>query len=543
MMISPYSYIKEKEDWDLNRLYREREKLEKFIKDYKLSGEYLDENIIVNPSPEVVLGMYEEYIKDLNILISNKENNLNNDKNYMEINDLNKIQEIIEKNCFFDDALIHKIIYKNKNVEIKIIYEEIEYHFILEDIVDALLYYQPEETEIYNIEIDEDNEYITLDINDSSIYFKAKNIKLKTIDIKNTFYTYVSVKYKENQERSFYYLSNIDNLNIGDSVWIPVRDTYCPGLVVNIEKFTLDRVPYPVSKMKSIIKKIPKIDYDMFYEENEPKCNYDNIYNDDEFEFEDRETLLERAKQLPYLKTQKVEWKGMKQLDNGAYTMPFPLYSNEVDNWIRMFYELKLSDYNYIENFNYIKDKKIEELSQFEILSYYTHIIRAERFGDGVIAKHLENGNIEKLQQRFKSFNLKFEEITDDNIDLITNENIYFLSLAENGAMGEPGGIEIICKNNEEIKLYHTNYHEFDIEKLYKKFPTFETLKCGAFGIVTGVDKEYVHFDLGMGNHLFVKDNINNVFQDNIKDISENYILYSNWLRIALNILEYDWSK
>ena len=43
----------------------------------------------------------EKYIKELKILISNKENNLNNDKNYMEINDLNKIQEIIEKGYLF----------------------------------------------------------------------------------------------------------------------------------------------------------------------------------------------------------------------------------------------------------------------------------------------------------------------------------------------------------------------------------------------------------------------------------------------------------
>lgn len=545
MMISPYSYIEEKKEWDLQKLYREKEKLEKFIKDYKLSGEYLDENVIVYPSPEVVISMYEDYIRELNILIANKENQSNNDKKYIEINDFYKIQEVIEENCFFDDAYIYKILYKDKKVEIEIIYDEIEYHFIMEDVIDALLFYHPEETEIYNIEIDKDKEYVTLDINDSNIYFKAKNIKLKTIDIENTIYTYASIKYNENQEKSFYYLTNINDLNIGDYVWIPVRDTFSPGIVVNIEKFTLNKVPYPISKIKSIVKKISKEDYDSFYENKEPKYSYDtsNDLYDDDFEFEDRETLLERAKQLPYLKSQKVEWKGMEKLDNGAYTMPFPIYSDEVDNWIKMFYELKLSDYNYIENFNYIKDKKIEELSPFEILSYYTHIIRAERFGDGIIASYLENDKLEKLQQRFKTRYLEFEEITDKNINNITQDNIFFLTLAEGGAMGEPCSIEIVCKNNDEIKLFHTNYSDFDIKKLYSKFPTLETLKCGAFGIVTGVNNEYIHVDLGMGNHLFVKEQIYNKFQNYIKDIKENCILYSNWLRIGLNILDYDWSK
>ena len=107
--------------------------------------------------------------------------------------------------------------------------------------------------------------------------------------------------------------------------------------------------------------------------------------------------------------------------------------------------------------------------------------------------------------------------------------------------MGEPCSIEIVCKNDDNIRLFHTNYSDFDIKKLYSKFPTLETLKCGAFGIVTGVQHEYIHVDLGMGNHLFVKEEINNKFQNEIKDIQENCILYSNWLRIALNLLGYNW--
>ncbi len=543
MMISPYSYIEEKKEWDLQKLYREKEKLEKFIKDYKSSGEYLDENVIVNPSPEVVVSMYEDYIRELNILIANKENQSNIDKKYVEIDDFYKIQEIIDENCFFDDAYIYKIIYKDNNVEIEIIYDEIEYHFIMENVIDTLLYYQPEETEVYNIELDNDKDYVTLNINDSNIYFKAKNLKLKTIDVENTIYTYASIKYKESQEKSFYYLSNINDLNIGDYVWIPVRDTYCPGIVVNIENFTLDKVPFPINRIKSIIKKVSKEEYDLFYENKETKYEYDtsNDLYDDDFEFKDRESLLERAKQLPYLKSQKVEWKGMEKLDNGAYTMPFPMYSDEVDNWIKMFYELNLSDYNYIENFNYIKDKKIEELSPFEILSYYTHIIRAERFGDGIIASYLENGKLEKLQQRFKTRYIEFEEITDENLNNITKDNIFFFTLAEGGAMGEPCGIEIVCKNDNDIKLFHTNYSDFDNKKLYSKFPTLETLKCGAFGIVTGVNNGYVHVDLGVGNHLFVKEEIKDIFNKEIEEIQENHILYGNWLRIGLNILNYNW--
>lgn len=61
--------------------------------------------------------------------------------------------------------------------------------------------------------------------------------------------------------------------------------------------------------------------------------------------------------------------------------------------------------------------------------------------------------------------------------------------------------------------------------------------------MVTGVQNGYTHLDLGMGNHLFVKDVINKKFQNEIKNIHENFILYSNWLRIGLNIINFDWSN
>ncbi|MCR5146996.1 MAG: DUF6508 domain-containing protein [Clostridia bacterium] len=75
----------------------------------------------------------------------------------------------------------------------------------------------------------------------------------------------------------------------------------------------------------------------------------------------------------------------------------YPLYSEEVENWIREFYRLKLVDYNYLDNSKIYKHEKIEELSLEETLSYLTLIIRGERFSDGYIASALEDGTIEKL--------------------------------------------------------------------------------------------------------------------------------------------------
>ena len=123
---------------------------------------------------------------------------------------------------------------------------------------------------------------------------------------------------------------------------------------------------------------------------------YNNWYKYN-FKFEEEENLKENSKILPKLKTQKVEWKKTKKIEDGFIEVGFPLYSEEIHNWMREFHNLKLLDLNYLNNYRIYKYKKIEELSLEETLSYLTFIIRGERFCDGHIASHLEDGTIEKL--------------------------------------------------------------------------------------------------------------------------------------------------
>ena len=107
--------------------------------------------------------------------------------------------------------------------------------------------------------------------------------------------------------------------------------------------------------------------------------------------------IRERAKKLPKIKTRKVEAREPKQASDGVIEIGYPLYDQEVTNWIQEFYRLKLSDFNYLHNYEIYKKKEIEELSLEETLSYITFIIRGERFCNGHIASFLENGLIEKL--------------------------------------------------------------------------------------------------------------------------------------------------
>ena len=541
MMTNPSSYIEEKKDWNLDKLYKEKDYLEQYINNYQ-QGKIIEKDYFINPSPKVKASVYKEYLIELNRLIADKERENKTKKTYIELNEYNEIEEFLQKNDFFEGAEIYKIFNKKGNAEVFIKDGEREIEFYLYEVDDFTIIYFTDEIYIDSICVNNIDGKISLKIDDNGIYISAKSIKLKTLDIDNTIYTYVSVKFKENQNKTFYYISNIENLKIGDYVYVPVRETSCPAIVENIEKFSYRNVPFPLNMTKTIIRKSSKNEFENYNSKNVNvfKEEYDNF--DDDFEFENYNTIKDRARKLPYIKSQKVEWEEIKENDDKSFSMPFPNYDKEVIDWIEAFHSLKLLDHNYVENFNYLKDKNIEELDFYEILSYLTYIIRGEKFCDGLIASNLENGNIELLEKRLFSYLIKFTEIDDNNIRDFEEKDIMFFTLAEAGAMGEPNGIEIVTKKENAITLYHTNISEFDVRKLYSKFSTLKTLKCEIFGVVTGVQSGFIHVDTGMGNHLFINDSINNEFQEKIKTL-QPFEIYNRWLIIGLDLLEFDWSK
>ena len=540
MMIAPSSYIEEKKDWNLDKLYKEKDYLEQYINNYK-QGKIKEKDYFINTSPNVIASVYEEYLIELNKLIAYKERENKTEKRYIELNEYNEIKVFLQKNDFFEGAEIYKIFNKKGNAEVFIRDGEREIEFYLYEVDDFTIIYFTDEIYIDSICVNKIDGKISFEIDANGIYISAKSIRLKTLDIDNTIYTYVSVKFKEKQNKTFYYISNIENLNIGDYVYVPVRETSCPAIVENIENFSYRNVPFPLNKTKTIIRKSSKNEFENYNSKNVNvfKEEYDNF---DDFEFEDYNTIKDRVRKLPYIKSQKVEWEEIKKNDDKSFSIPFPKYDKEVIDWIETFHNLKLLDHNYVENFNYLKDKNIEELDFYEILSYLTYVIRGERFCDGLIASNLENGNIELLEKRLFSYLLKFTEINDNNIRDLEERDIMFFSLAEAGAMGEPNGIKIVTKKWKNITLYHTNISNFDVKKLYSKFSTLKTLNCGIFGVVTGVQSGFIHVDTGMGNHLFINKFINNEFQEKIKKF-QPFEIYSRWLIIGLDLLKFDWSK
>ena len=109
----------------------------------------------------------------------------------------------------------------------------------------------------------------------------------------------------------------------------------------------------------------------------------------------------EKCRRVPVVTARKVEMGGGDVVD-GVLRLPFPIYDDEVDEWIKSLYSLELTDFNYIENTEKIKDKEIGQLSRDEVLTRMTWLVRGERFCDGLIAEWLENGSLEALCRRLQ---------------------------------------------------------------------------------------------------------------------------------------------
>ncbi|MGI6361837.1 MAG: hypothetical protein ACOX05_06080 [Bacillota bacterium] len=86
------------------------------------------------------------------------------------------------------------------------------------------------------------------EILDPLVYMKAKR---KTSD-----YIFCSVEFSEGG-KSYYYTTKDDTLKVGDDVFVPVGNDGHTAIaeIVNIECFPEDKVPFPLDKVKSIIRR------------------------------------------------------------------------------------------------------------------------------------------------------------------------------------------------------------------------------------------------------------------------------------------------
>lgn len=87
-------------------------------------------------------------------------------------------------------------------------------------------------------------------------------------------------------------------------------------------------------------------------------------------------------------------------------------------------------------------------------------------------------------------------------LNKIKYDAVVAISVAENGAMGDPGSVVILNKDLSQCYFHHYNVA---FEKLKQKLPIFEGLKV-EYGDATITEKGWDVYYFGAGNYLFIRD-------------------------------------
>lgn len=120
-------------------------------------------------------------------------------------------------------------------------------------------------------------------------------------------------------------------------------------------------------------------------------------------------------------------------------------------------------------------------------------------------------------------------ELNDSTFSKDILDKTTFFQIAEGGAMGEPGGIVFLA---EDGTVYHANYCFGDLkwETIQHAFPVIDQCRFGMFGIDSEVPDGWVYVNLGMGNHLIVRQDRYDKFSPLISGCKSSGEIYQRWL-------------
>lgn len=130
--------------------------------------------------------------------------------------------------------------------------------------------------------------------------------------------------------------------------------------------------------------------------------------------------------------------------------------------------------------------------------------------------------------------------LTNDNIKDINSDDLIAITIAEGGAMGDPGAIILV---DNDLKMYRTHFGEIKDETLKSVIPFLKTLDIG-FGEVSGLSEDWDWLYTGYGNYLFIrpefKDGVLEYVRKNYKDtrMPEVVELYSHWYEALENLIK-----
>ena len=122
-------------------------------------------------------------------------------------------------------------------------------------------------------------------------------------------------------------------------------------------------------------------------------------------------------------------------------------------------------------------------------------------------------------------------ELTEEIAAKIQSGDVVAVAIAEAGAMGDPGSIELV---DTTLKMYRTHFGELPDKAIVKMIPFVTEIELG-FGDVAGLNDSWTWLYLGFGNYLFVRPGMDKkllkYIEDNYSDtkFSKTVELYAHW--------------
>ena len=403
-----------------------------------------------------------------------------------------------------------------------------------------------------------DSEIINLGI----IYIGNEEVLVK--DIKeiellkdNQIYKYVVVTYEDDDyDREYSYKTTLNNIKVGDIVLVDRAGMEVPAEVVDVNLYTRDSAPYPVEKTKDIISIISSFDdeEDDDYVDRRTTVNSDDYkytYNEIEQQVVDRltELGLNYKKCLRVILMLRTHYNSDKQCEKmlgflEACTDKEPRLLEEIEKYART-----LADDSNWGNHSfpcpavgegYMSIIDCLECSDEDIWKEHENDEPREpgpndvdfEFND--ICKNCKWHNPVIEDKAYINNNpIIFTGLSEEQVKKLNYEDIVAFTVAEGGAMGNPGNIEIVVSKNDKLIGYETNpsYGGIPLYKLYKAIPWLEKLVVG-LGYIANVGEGWTHVDTGYGNHLFIRDFMSDSFDEKTKDkkVSEIYVSWKEWV-------------
>ena len=95
-----------------------------------------------------------------------------------------------------------------------------------------------------------------------------------------------------------------------------------------------------------------------------------------------------------------VQWTPSRMTSSGAWTMPYPQYDDVLMKALWAAQDIVGADFDYLASYKRVREVPLGSVSGAELSTWFTYILRGERFSDGHIAQYVESGELLMLLER-----------------------------------------------------------------------------------------------------------------------------------------------